>query len=71
MSCWLTLLASVHQASAEFTDTQKRQLLLVRRHYYQQAGALASSRCKIAPWLQVIPTLSSPHALKFVYSLIT
>lgn len=39
-------------ASAEFTDTQKRQLLLVRRHYYQQAGALASSRCKIAPWLQ-------------------
>ncbi|DBA93376.1 TPA: hypothetical protein ACH3X2_003648 [Trebouxia sp. C0005] len=39
-------------ASAEFTDSQKRQLLLVRRHYYQQAGALASTRCKIAPWLQ-------------------
>ncbi|KAL0033950.1 hypothetical protein WJX77_012326 [Trebouxia sp. C0004] len=39
-------------ASAEFSDSQKRQLLLVRRHYYQQAGALASSRCRIAPWLQ-------------------
>lgn len=67
MSCWLTLIASVHQASAEFTDSQKRQLLLVRRHYYQQAGALASTRCKIAPWLQVHSTPSAPHALKFIF----
>lgn len=59
MSCWLTLLASVIQASAEFSDTQKRQLLLVRRHYYQQSGALASTRCKIAPWLQVGLSLSA------------
>lgn len=39
-------------ASAEFSDVQTRQILKIRRHYYEQAGAIANSRSRIVPWLQ-------------------
>lgn len=39
-------------AAAAFTDAQQRQIFKVRRQYYRQAGAIASARSKLAPWLQ-------------------